>query len=76
MAKKSIDYAAARRAAEEKAKKQKRNVKIFLISAIAVLVVAVLVAFAYARAFSIVWFVMVLYLFSYILFWGILSPTL
>ena len=41
MAKKSIDYAAARRAAEEKAKKQKRNIKIFLISAIAVLVAAV-----------------------------------
>ena len=43
MAKKSIDYAAARRAAEEKAKKQKRNIKIFLISAIAVLLVAVAV---------------------------------
>ena len=43
MAKKSIDYAAARRAAEEQAKKQKRNMKIFLISAIAVLLVAVAV---------------------------------
>ncbi len=43
MAKKSIDYAAARRAAEEQAKKQKRHMKIFLISAIAVLLVAVAV---------------------------------
>lgn len=41
MAKKSIDYMAARRAAEEKARKQKFAVKAILISAIVILVIAV-----------------------------------